>query len=82
MRCVMETLEKYAKKDNFYLSDKDLWTSEYTKMMWVNSGETCLIFKFGGQNLNADMSWKTLYKKNLKSRVLIHGEDKDEEEEI
>ena len=36
MRYVMKTLEKYAKKENCYLSDKDLWISEYTKRMWEN----------------------------------------------
>ena len=31
MICVMETFEKYAKKENCYLRNKDLWTSEYKK---------------------------------------------------
>ena len=34
MRCVMATLDKYANKENSYLSDNDWWTSEYTKRMW------------------------------------------------
>ena len=41
-------------------SNKDLCTSEYTKRMWEKIGEKYLISKFGGQNWNAEMSWKTL----------------------
>ena len=59
MRCVMATLEKYAKKENLYLSDNNLWTSEYTKRMWEKIGEKYLIYELGGQNRNAGMSWKT-----------------------
>ena len=58
MRCVMATLEKYAKKGNFYLRNKDLWTSKYTKRMWEKIGEKYLISKFGGKNWNSDMSRK------------------------
>ena len=76
----MENLEKYSKRENFYLRDKDLWTSEYMKRMWEKKGEKYLISKFGGQNRNTDMSLETLYKKILKVKVLIQG--KDEEEEI
>ena len=79
MRCVMENLEKYSKKKNFYLSDKDLWTSEYMKRMWEKMGEKYFISKFGWQNRNVDMSWETLYKKILKVKVLIQGEDEEEE---
>ena len=56
MRCVMATLEKYARKENCYLSDKYLWTSEYTKMMREKIGEKYLISKFGGQNRITEMS--------------------------
>ena len=73
MICVMSTLEKHAKKENCYLSDNYLWTSEHTKRMWENIGEKYLISKFGGKNRNAEMSWKTLYKKMLKEKVLIQG---------
>ena len=48
MRCVMATLEKYAKKGNWYLIRKGLWTSEYTKIVWEKIGEKYLISKFGG----------------------------------
>ena len=33
MICVMTTLMKYSNEENFYLIDKNLWTSEYTKSM-------------------------------------------------
>ena len=69
----MATLEKYAKKENLYLSDKNLWTSEYTKRMWEKIGEKYLISKFGGKNRNAEMSWKTLYNIMIISKVLIQG---------
>ena len=45
MRCVMATLEKYAKREKLYLSNKGLWTSENTKRMWGNIGEKYLISK-------------------------------------
>ena len=64
------------------MSNKDLWTSEYMKRMWEKIGDKYLISKFGGQNRNVDMSWEKLYKKMLKVKLLIQGEDEDEEEEI
>ena len=64
------------------MSNKDLWTSEYMKRMWEKIGEKYLISKFGGQNRNVDMSWEKLYNKMLKVKLLIQGEDEDEEEEI
>ena len=73
MRCVIASLEKYTYKENCYLSNKDLWTSEYTKRMWENIGEKHLISKFGGKNRNAEMSWKTLYNIMIISKVLIQG---------
>ena len=73
MKCVMATMDKYAKKENCYLSDKDLCTSEYTKGMWEKIREKYLIYEFGGQNRNAYMSWKTLYNKMPKEKVLIQG---------
>ena len=48
-----------------------LWTSEYTKRMCEKTGEKYLIYKSGGQNKNAEISWKTLYNKMLKVKVLI-----------
>ena len=36
-------------------------------------GEKYLIFKFGGQKRNSYMSWKTLYNKMLKAKVMIQG---------
>ena len=45
MICVMATLEKYAKREKLYLSNKGLWTSENTKRMWGNIGEKYLISK-------------------------------------
>ena len=71
MRCVMTTLEKYENKESCYLRNKGLWISEYTKSMPEKIGEKYLIFKFGGQKRNAYMSWKTLYNKMLKGKVLI-----------
>ena len=61
MRCMMATLEKYSKKENSYLSDKYLWTNEYTKRMWGKIGEKYIISRFGVQNWNADISWKVMY---------------------
>ena len=58
MRCVMATLEKYAKKENCYLGDNVLWIGEYTNNMWESTGEKYLISRFCGHNQNEDMSWK------------------------
>ena len=44
MKCVMETLETYSEKENCYLSDKYLCTSEYKKSVWKKIGEKYLIF--------------------------------------
>ena len=38
-----------------------------------NIGERYLISKFGGQKCNSETSWKTLYNKMLKAKVLIQG---------
>ena len=58
MRCVMATLEKYAKNENLYLSGKYLCPSKSMKRMWEKIGEKYLISKFGGKNWNSDMSRK------------------------
>ena len=70
MRSVMAHLEKYVRKENCYLRDKDLQTTEITKRMWEKIGDKYLIYKLGGHKCNTQMSWKRLYNKNDKSKYV------------
>ena len=79
--CIMENLKRNMKmKGNFYLSYNNIRTSEYMKRMWENMEEKYLIYKFGRQNRNGEMSWKILYSKILEEKLLIQGKGKGEGE--
>ena len=56
--------EIFAKTECIY-KGREGWYFTYTKLLWVKFGDRHFMNDFGGVNLNADTSWRTLYNKIL-----------------
>ena len=69
MRLVMSQIERYARMENCYESDKSKWTAEYTRILWEKVGTKYIGAEFGGKNRNAELSWKTLFNKMQKGNA-------------
>ena len=64
MKCVLQVIERIVRIEFIY-KDREGWNLEYTKLLLEKVGDKHFLSDFWGRNINAEMSWKTLYNKMI-----------------